>query len=81
MVRRRDDGVLDMMVPPTRSAEMVAIDRRDVQAGDPGRRKSLSVAGIRQGVRFAEGREKTPHAFVGQHTEHVQHQPAARRRR
>jgi hypothetical protein len=45
VVRRRDDGVLDMMVPPP-AAEMVAIDRRDVQAGDPGRRKSLSVAGI-----------------------------------
>jgi hypothetical protein len=43
VVRRRDDGVLDMMVPRMHSAEMVAIESWDVQAGDPGRGKSLSV--------------------------------------
>jgi hypothetical protein len=37
VVYRRDDGVLDPMVPHLQRG-MLAIDRRDVQAGAPGRR-------------------------------------------
>lgn len=48
VVRRRDDGVLDMM-PHLQGGIAVAIDRRDVQAGDPSRRKSLSVQGSATG--------------------------------
>ena len=36
---------------------MVAIDRRDVQAGDPGRRKSLSADGLLSRTAFLSGRE------------------------
>ena len=43
MVRRRDDGVLDMMMAHLQAQKMVV--NGNVQAGDPGRTKLLSVEG------------------------------------
>ena len=41
---------------------MVAIDRRDVQAGDPGRRKSLSADGSLNRTAFLSGQRSTASA-------------------
>ena len=40
---------------------MVAIDRRDVLAGDPGRRKSLSADGLLSRTAFLSGQRSTEH--------------------
>jgi predicted alpha/beta-hydrolase family hydrolase len=40
---------------------MVAIDKRDVQASDPGRRKSLSADGSLNRTAFLSGQSSTEH--------------------
>ena len=40
---------------------MVAVDRRDVHAGDPGRRKSLSADGLLSRTAFLSGQRSTEH--------------------
>jgi hypothetical protein len=65
VVRRRDDGVLDMMVPHLQRG-MVAIDRRDFQAGDPGRRRSLSAEGLVNGQPTQPGAWPQGHRLLRQ---------------